>query len=123
MKKKRYIHRDSAFWRDQVTHWQESGLSQSEYCRQQGLNPRSLSRWSRELIRKSDKKAPSFDTPKSPSQRRHRTPSFVEIQAGDISIKESREYIELILEGMRIRFREDIDPWRLRSIIQAMYGV
>jgi hypothetical protein len=41
-------------WRQHVESWQGSGLSQAAYCRQQGLNAKSFSRWIRkQLLRNS----------------------------------------------------------------------
>ena len=40
-----------------VQTWHESGLSQADYCRQQGINPKTFSRWSR-LELAMDKDAP-----------------------------------------------------------------
>ena len=37
----------NAPWRRHVEAWRESGLSQADYCRQQGLNPKTFSTWAR----------------------------------------------------------------------------
>ena len=34
-------------WWRHVEAWLESGLSQADYCRQQGLNPKTFSTWAR----------------------------------------------------------------------------
>lgn len=34
-------------WWRHVKAWRESGLSQADYCRQQGLNPKTFSKWTR----------------------------------------------------------------------------
>ena len=34
-------------WQRHVNAWRESGLSQADYCRQQDLNPKTLSAWTR----------------------------------------------------------------------------
>jgi transposase-like protein len=44
-------------WQRHVEAWRESGLSQADYCRQQGLNPKTLSAWSRRAL-PIDKSAP-----------------------------------------------------------------
>ena len=44
-------------WYRHVEAWRESGLSQADYCRQQGLNPKTLSAWSRRAL-PIDKSAP-----------------------------------------------------------------
>ena len=35
------------YWREHVSAWQRSGLSQAAYCRQHGLIPRQLGYWVR----------------------------------------------------------------------------
>ena len=47
---------NTQWWRH-VNAWRESGLSQADYCRQQGLNPKTLSAWSRRAL-PIDKNAP-----------------------------------------------------------------
>jgi hypothetical protein len=37
----------NAQWRRYVEAWRESGLSQADYCRQQGLNRKTFSLWTR----------------------------------------------------------------------------
>ena len=34
-------------WWRHVKMWRESGMSQADYCRQQGLNPKTFSKWAR----------------------------------------------------------------------------
>jgi hypothetical protein len=34
-------------WWQYVQAWRESGMSQADYCRQQGLNPKTFSKWAR----------------------------------------------------------------------------
>ena len=38
-------------WRRHVEAWRESGLSQADYCRQQGLNSKTFSTWTRRVRR------------------------------------------------------------------------
>jgi hypothetical protein len=37
-------------WHQHVNAWRESGLSQADYCRQQDLNPKTLSAWTRRAL-------------------------------------------------------------------------
>jgi hypothetical protein len=39
----------NAHWRRHVEIWRESGLSQADYCRQQGLNHKTFSVWTRRV--------------------------------------------------------------------------
>ena len=47
-------------WRQHVEAWRESGLSQADYCRQQGLNSKIFSTWTRRVRHElsMDKDAP-----------------------------------------------------------------
>ena len=47
-------------WCRHVEAWRKSGLSQADYCRQQGLNPKTFSTWTRRVRRELslDKDAP-----------------------------------------------------------------
>jgi lambda repressor-like predicted transcriptional regulator len=47
----------NAQWHRHVKAWRESGLSQADYCRQQGLNPKTLSAWARRAL-PEDRDAP-----------------------------------------------------------------
>ena len=40
---------NTQWWRH-VEAWRESGLSQADYCRHQGLNPKTLSAWARRAL-------------------------------------------------------------------------
>jgi hypothetical protein len=37
-------------WCRHVEAWRESGLNQANYCRQQGLNPKTFSAWTRRAL-------------------------------------------------------------------------
>jgi len=37
-------------WCRHVEAWRESGLNQANYCRQQGLNPKTFSAWARRAL-------------------------------------------------------------------------
>jgi hypothetical protein len=39
----------NAHWQRHVEAWRKSGLSQADYCRQQGLNPKTFSLWTRRV--------------------------------------------------------------------------
>ena len=56
-----------AHWRRHVEAWRESGLSQADYCRQQGLNRKTFSLWTRR-----DQGNPSMD--------RGTSPEFISVQ-------------------------------------------
>ena len=48
----------NAHWQRHVDARRKSGLSQADYCRQQGLNPKTFSAWARWCALPIDKDAP-----------------------------------------------------------------
>ena len=44
-----------SFWQDHINSWQQSGLNQAEYCRQQGLGAASFTYWKKKLSLASNK--------------------------------------------------------------------
>ena len=50
----------NAQWRRHVETWRESGLSQADYCRQQNLDPKTFSLWTRRV---QDDLSLSMDSP------------------------------------------------------------
>lgn len=42
-----------SFWEPHINGWKESGISQADYCRSQGLNIRVFGYWKRKLCRKA----------------------------------------------------------------------
>jgi len=40
----------NAHWQRHVEAWRKSGLSQADYCRQQGFNPKTFSAWARRAL-------------------------------------------------------------------------
>lgn len=92
-------------WAEHLASWERSGLTQSAYCKKHNLDPGSFSSWKMKL------KEQAGDLP------------FVEIMPGHELQHVEEEAIELLLDGIRIRFRESIDPIKLRNIILALVGV
>ena len=103
--KKRQIRRDRAFWSMQVNSWTASGLSQTDYCRENKLNPRSLSGWNRRLGRTIEKAA------------------FVEVHSALAKLSEGAHYMELVIGGIRLLIREEMEAGKLRSIVVALGGI
>jgi len=102
---KRFIRRDQTYWADHVVRWRESGLTQTEYCRQRSLNPRSLSNWNRKLA----------NTPTDAS--------FVEVSGSRNFIESGSGIMELSVDKIRIRIREEVHPLVLREIIAVLRGI
>ena len=47
-------------WRQHVSAWRQSGLSQAAYCRQQTLNDKTFSRWVRHALSVDQAPTPSL---------------------------------------------------------------
>jgi hypothetical protein len=45
------IHRKSSFWEHHLGRWQQSGLSQRAYCRQNDLRPHQFYYWRRRILK------------------------------------------------------------------------
>lgn len=100
----KYRKHDKHYWEKHIILWQESNLSQSEYCRQNNIPLKSFCNWKRKLI--------SNLTPARP---------FIELR-GQYSAQE--EYFELQIDSMlTMRIRESIRPDLLQNIIIAVRGV
>ena len=41
------------YWQPHIKAWEESGISQADFCRQHGLNIKLFGYWKRKLVRKS----------------------------------------------------------------------
>ena len=53
MKKKR-VYKSKAFWKKHVSLWEQSGLSQAEYCRQHNLLATTFSNWKYKFMKQSE---------------------------------------------------------------------
>lgn len=56
-----------AYWRKVLMQWSHSGLSQAEFCRQQGLNANTFSSW-KTIIQERDAEGPGNGTRNSRGQ-------------------------------------------------------
>ncbi len=92
------------YWEKHIILWQESNLSQSEYCRQNNIPLKSFCNWKRKII--------SNHTPATP---------FIELK-GHFPARE--EYFELQIDSMlTLRIRESIRPELLQNIFMAARGM
>ncbi len=100
----KYHKQDRSYWSKHISAWQQSGLSQSEYCRQKDIPLTSFGNWKSKL---------NIDSVTA-SQ-------FVELRS---HFPERDDYFELHLEGdITIRIRESISQTSLRNIIIAVRSV
>ena len=92
-------------WREHLTAWTHSGLSQAAYCRQHALMQSDFSWWKREIIRR-DQGASS-------------PPALVPVQVALAPVESHG--IELLLSGGRtLRFDARVDPAALGRIVRVL---
>jgi hypothetical protein len=111
------------YWRSVVGQWEWSGLSQAEFCRQQGINGGTFAWWKRQLKKLADpagsRMAVTSDTPRRRGRSSKAAPArFVEVRLTGAS---SGSTYEVILAGGRsIRVPAQFDPQTLSSLITAV---
>lgn len=98
--------KNRAEWALHLSHWRQSGLTQAEYCQKHALNTCSFSSWKTKL-----------------KHENMQISSFVEIKEHHLSEERGDEYFDIVLENIRLRFRENIDPVKLRNIMLVVSGV
>jgi hypothetical protein len=80
---------DAKIWEQRVAAWQASGLTQRQFCAQEGLGRGALSRWSQRLQRDAAASAPAVRlarlvrTPSAPAVSA--SPALV-IEVGDVRV-------------------------------------
>ncbi|MBN2861937.1 MAG: hypothetical protein JXN62_02170 [Bacteroidales bacterium] len=100
----KYRKHDKRYWEKHITLWQESNLSQSEYCRQNNIPLKSFCNWKGKLL--------SDIIPATP---------FIELRG---HYPAQVEYFELQIDSiLTLRIRESIQPDLLRNILIAVRGV
>ncbi len=96
-----YQKRDMSSMEKHIAAWEQSGISQVEYCRENKIPLSTFGNWKSKVSKKSQKEIP-----------------FIELQ-GNFSYQD--EYFELLLDdGMTLRIRETIPVSQLRNIILAI---
>jgi len=101
------------FWRRACRQWEQSGLSQDQFCRRRGISTWSLRWWRCELkrrnaqARKDERKAP---------------PLFLPVRVAQPgAARDVGTALEVELRGGRIlRVRHDFDPALLRKLIATL---
>lgn len=118
-------------WAKRVEGWKDSGLTATEFCRETGLNPRTLSWWAWKLTKGGRSKANGADmrgaggsARRQEGGRREVKPSkgataFVEIPLEAVSAP--RGELELSLGGpFRVRVPVGFDEATLTQVIRAV---
>lgn len=99
------------YWASQVSAWEQSGLSQAEFCRGQGLNGGTFAWWKRQLRQTVDKR-PKRGRPRKVPGR------FVEVRLDGVSTLPGYEV--MLRCGRTIRVPSAFDPQELSRLIAAV---
>jgi transposase-like protein len=122
---------DEAFRRLSVETWQASALGAADFCRREGLNPKSFARWRSQIL---------GDTTDDDPAAHHAPPAFVPVTmttgAGaaaspdspcsslDAGIEVGSGGIEIVLHGdRRLRVARNFDQAALRRVVQVLEGI
>lgn len=96
----------SEFWTPHIAGWRDSGLSQTAYCRQHGLDLKRFAYWRRTL---------------APTRAAASMPALVPIVVSDAPVPDDR--VEVCLpNGLQVRLSAGVDPARLVPMIRALWS-
>lgn len=109
------------FWARHLHRWNQSGLSQAQYCRQQQLSVAAFGWWKRRLV--------AAPTPGHRAATRGKVGepngSFVELKraAEGVSLPVDTEAYEIVLPGGRqLRLGRHWEPDRVRQLLLVLEG-
>lgn len=101
----KYQRRDRACWQTHIQAWKKSGLSQTEYCRQNNISLSSFTNWKSKI-----------------SSEVFRDQAFVELRHDNLSNQQN--CIEFVVDNdLSIKVREDIPVLFLKNLFLALRGV
>lgn len=100
--------RSTDFWRKHVDGWQESGLSQAEYCRQHKLSVGAFWHWKRRYLDQGEEPSPD------------KTPEIVPIPVQQLTITEARQPIILHASGYQIELSGDFCRSTLVKLLETL---
>jgi hypothetical protein len=111
------------FWQKHLRAWSESGLTQTDYCRQHQLSAAAFGWWKRQLQGRPSRRKRSSGA-KRPLRHRQATVQFVEVQRGPhVDASSSPAIYEVLLpQGRAIRVGHDFDPDVLKRLITTVEG-
>ena len=94
-----------SFWQDHLMHWQDSGMTQVAYCRQQGVNLAQFRYWKKRLL-----------PTRSPDAATGASPGFIAVQ-----MTSAGAMLAVVLnERLRVDVYPGFDPATLRAVVQAL---
>lgn len=100
----KYHKHDKYYWENHIATWQKSGLTQTEYCRQNRIPLTTFGNWKRNRSSDSNLASP-----------------FIELK-GHLPVQE--EYFEMQIDpDLTLRIRESIPPELLQNILMAVRGM
>lgn len=109
----------SSYWQEHFKSWENSGLSQAEYCRRHNLNYSVFHYWKRKLRRPSQ---PSI-TPES------ETINFVEVGSSlpfssGLSLRTAPgDFFRLWIGGVCVEVGTKFDPQSLSQLLRCLRGL
>jgi hypothetical protein len=106
----------AAYWRRLLGEWEQSGLSQAEFCRQRGIRAVNLAWWKRRL--RSSAGGPRAGRPRV-TQSAGRA-AFVELALPSHPAHGGVVYELVLPSGACLRLPGDFDPERVARLVQAL---
>ena len=94
------------FWKNHLSCWEQSQLSQSEYCRQNNLDKYLFSKWKIKLNDKAE------------------NTGFIEIPINNLAKEPSNTGIELIInDSVKIKLDENYNENLLKKVLRMMENI
>lgn len=97
------------FWREHSDAWKSSGLTQAEYCKQQGISYQSFVYQHNRMACKA---------------RRTTAMSFVEAKSETVAVTNQAAGLQLMLpNGIRIGITNEVNPVLLKTVLTIAGGL
>jgi hypothetical protein len=107
------------YWRGLVAEWQCSGVTQTEFCRQRGVNQGTFNWWKRQLARRS--REPAADRAAPPSNLPTRQVAFAPIRIQGHEDRVTNGALEIVLPGdRRLRLSGPVDRQQLIDVLAVL---
>ena len=107
-------------WRRVLARQQQSGITQADFCRREGIQQASLSWWVRELKERDQSHRPVRKARPKKSARRS---AFVPVHVIQATSRPSASPLEVVTRGGHIvRLQPDFDSTALRRLVAALEG-
>lgn len=104
MNNEKYKRQDRTFWESQIEAWQHSGMSQTDFCRENDITLSSFCNWKSKLTKSTITRS-----------------EFVECAQ---PVKFYEDYIEFIFDdGSTIKISDRVSPEALQAVCYALRGL